>query len=255
MTEHPLITDAGNLEATNQQYLADIEKLRENDIYSAEHREKMAAAKETERLNTLDSRQAKMVAAVQTEFDNLTQKRQEILHQNRLSDELLQGNGLQAATVELQALAETSDSFDDFVRRYQATDDAFLKRAFQISGAALAKQRWPHTPAIGSFSRQLERDRASSVENDASLEIIAQMKRLYPGAVAVSNTARRLYREGVGMRSFESTPADSYFARADNLQRQIYAEISPFLETQSNPDANFHGGLYTPGALNIRQAG
>lgn len=121
------------------------------------------------------------------EFSAVIEQRRSLLMSRRLDDPLNQGSGVVNALAEVEGLAGMSRNLDDFTAAYERAkkNDPYLTRAFQVKGGAIAATRWAQTPGVGSFAKQLERDRLGYYENAESRALLAKAEAIGKGVEAV----------------------------------------------------------------------
>lgn len=248
-SNHELISKVNTFVERIAAHQAELQSLRANKVWSDEVTAQKVKAKQAEIDHDLDVLQQLYADDAQAEFDKLTAARDEVIVQNRLADPLNKGNGVQQASIELDAIAQTSPNLAEFMRIYEATKDPYLKRAYQLKGAALARRRWASEPQNGTFARRLDRDRAAYYENDDTRLIDARLQRLKGGVDALATASHKFFTDANGV----AVPGrQTHTRRITELQWAIGEQIDKNAAAPAVHEVRgLHGGLFTPQQIEV----
>lgn len=250
---HPLETDAPRLAETVAGLQAEIARIKVDSDHSEEWKNKQTAHRQAKIEQYLDGQQGDYYTRALSEFETLQAERQKLLVERRMNDP--RGATLPIGLAKLEGIAKTAQNLGEFRAAYeqaQANDPA-LAFAFQIRGAAWARERWASDRANGSFGKRLERDEASFFESDQTRALLAKMEILQAGVTALNSVSRGFHRQANGV----STPHLGTHTRAiQELQWSIAHYIGEHTAlVQPGDDDGRAGGVYWPAAMPTFQEG
>lgn len=223
---------------------SELDKIDKSDIWSDVGRKRARAPLVRELAAAQDV--SPTLARLESEFEQLQIKHNTIVNDLRLSDPLnnAAAGGVQNAISELETIAQQSRNFQEFQAAYEQSQDPFVRRAYQLKGPAIASQRWPGTPQIGSFTKQVEADRRSAYTNDESRAVLDLAKSSYQGIKQLMLFSRRQYRSDTGAAGFETTNGpNSPMVRSERLQTSAANYIAAY-DPSHFARGGFDGGYY-----------